>query len=261
MLKIRTEPSRSSPWLGKSLTACIKFHPAFDDFQHSSPDVFNKIIHPYDYNAFKQLLSLYNLTSAYPNLVNNLRSGFSLGDFPEILRTHIHKEPKFNLESSEVISTYIQKELSANHMSGPFSCLDIERILHGPFICSPFTVAHQPQGLSLLDKLHVCQNLSKASLTLPSVNSFIYKDEFPICIDTAFWMAEIVGILFFFLSFFFPRHQDRFLILWVDSQLPCHSYMPLSSLLTLWIDSWLLSHPYMPLSTFLTLWVDSWPLG
>ena len=146
-------------------------------------------------------------------------------------------------------------------MSGPFSHLDIECILRGPFICSPFTVIHQPQGLGLPDKLRVCQNLSKASPTLPSINSFIHKDEFPIHIDTVFRMAKIVGILSFFLPFFFPCHRGRFLTLWVDLWLLCHPYMPLGSLLTFWVDSWLLSHSYMPLGTFPTFWVDSWPLG
>ena len=34
-------------------SACIKFRPAFDDSWHSSPHIFDKIIHPYDCDAFK----------------------------------------------------------------------------------------------------------------------------------------------------------------------------------------------------------------
>ena len=174
------------------LSSHIIARPAFDLTLHLHPDVFEKIIHPYDSDAFEYLLAKHDLASAYPLLPTQLRHGFPLGTFPIIRQTFIHKSPFFSPPFVEAIYEYLDEETSSGRMSGPFTVLEVERILRGPFICSPFTVATQTQGPGLPDKIRVCRNLSKASSYFPSVNSFIRKEDFPVRIDTAFRVADIV---------------------------------------------------------------------
>jgi len=150
------------------------------------PDIFDRVTHPYDPDAFERLLTSHNLAHAYPHLAHQLRNGFPLGLFPEIARTVIHKSPAFDPDCIIAINDYLLEEVSASRMSGPFSASDTECILRGPFICSPFTVAKQLQGPGLSNKIRVCRNLSKASRNFPSTNSFIEKDDFSTRIDTAF---------------------------------------------------------------------------
>ena len=139
------------------------------------------------------MLALHDLTQAYPFLVQNLRHGFPLGVFPKIHQTVIHKSPPFDSDSVATITAYLDKELLAGRMSGPFTCVEVEHILRGPFVCSPFVVSSQFQGLGIPDKLCVCRNLSKASSNFPSADSFILKEHFPTHIDMAFRVADIVS--------------------------------------------------------------------
>ena len=155
-------------------------------------EVFSKIIHPYNAYAFEQLLAKHDLSPAYPLLVHQLRHSFSLGIFPKIQQTVIHPNLLFPPTSIKAIYKYIDKEVGAGRTSGPYSQAEVESILRGPFVSSPFTVAFQPQGPNLPEKIHVCHNLSKASKSFPPANSFINKDNFLTCINTTFMVAHIV---------------------------------------------------------------------
>ena len=56
-----------------------------------SDDIFLKIIHPYDTDAFDHLLSKHRLTQFYLLLIQNLRNGFPLGEMPPLTDTVIFK--------------------------------------------------------------------------------------------------------------------------------------------------------------------------
>ena len=51
------------------------------------------------------------------------------------------------------IQDYLQKELLAGRMSGPFSREEAELILRGPFFSSPLVVDVQPQQPGTPDKI------------------------------------------------------------------------------------------------------------
>jgi hypothetical protein len=62
-----------------SFTPTIIRRPDFNTNIHASPEIFNRIVCPYDPNAFAFFLDKHNLASSYPNLVDNMRNGFPLG--------------------------------------------------------------------------------------------------------------------------------------------------------------------------------------
>lgn len=103
-------------------------------------------------------------------------------------------------EHADVVREYLNKELAANRMSGPFGREEMEAICRGPFYCSPLIVADD-------DKKRVCRHLSKGDkLTgTPSVNAYIDKEDFPTRFDLAFKIADMV-------SFRFPRIPLIFLL-------------------------------------------------
>jgi hypothetical protein len=78
-------------------------------------------------------------------------------------------------------------------MSGPYSQVEVEDILQGPFQCSPMIVSEQAQGPGEPPKLRVCCNLSKGTQAHPSTNDYIDKDCFPTKFGTAAQVAEIVS--------------------------------------------------------------------
>lgn len=144
-------------------------------------------------HLFALLLNKHNLTTHHPDLVTNLRHGFPLSSMPELLSTHIlRNHPTVNKYPSTV-DNYIAEELSTGRMSGPFSQVEVENILRGPFHSSPFIVAVQPQGPGEPDKLRVCCHLSKSTKLTPSVNSFISKDDFSTRFNTASRIADTVS--------------------------------------------------------------------
>ena len=113
-------------------------------------------------------------------------------------------------------------------MSGPFSRLIVEAILRGPFVAFPFVIAIQPQGLGLPKKLRVCRNLSKASKSFPSTNSFISKEDFPTDVDTALYIAQIVSPPFLlpFSHFPPPKHISIYGVHFVFGLIPIHGIHP-----------------------------------
>ena len=138
------------------LSHTIKPCPAFDPSLHLSPEIFDSIVQLYNLSAFESMLALHDLTQAYPFLVQNLHHGFPLRVFPKIHRTVIYKSLPFDSDSVAAITAYLDKKLLAGRMSGPFTCVEIVCILRGPFVCSPFVVSSQFQGLDIPDKLCVC---------------------------------------------------------------------------------------------------------
>lgn len=174
---------------------------AFSTAHHSS--IFERIAHPYNSDAFDSLLLKHGLYSAYPLLSDNLRHGFPLGRMPALLESVILSNNPSTYPYLQDIQDYLQKELLAGRMSGPFSREEVELILRGPFFSSPFVVDVQPQQPGTPDKIRICRHLSKGSKSQPSVNSHIRKEDFPTRFDLASKVAEIVSSPFLFLPHIF----------------------------------------------------------
>ena len=164
------------------------------DVAHSD-DIYLRIVHPYNIDAFEYFLSKHDLTYFYSLLVSNLRNGFPLGDMPPLIDTIIFKNHPSALLFTDAVDKYLADELTAGRMSGPFSLQYTEKILRGAFLCSPLLVSVQTQQPGMPDKLRVCRHLSKGNKNTPSMNSHIQKEDFPTRFDTASKVADIVRSL------------------------------------------------------------------
>ena len=162
------------------------------DTEHSD-NIFSRIVHPYDINAFEQFLSKHDLTYFYPLLITNLRNGFPLGEMPALTDTVVFKNHPSTLLYPDIVDKYLADELTAGRMSGPFSLQIVEIILRGPIFCSPLLISVQIQQPGMPDKLRVCRHLLKGDKHTPSMNSHIQKEDFPTRFDTALRVANIVG--------------------------------------------------------------------
>jgi len=187
------EASLPPTLLYPSFAPTIIQRPNFDANIHAHPEIFNRIVCPYDPDAFALFLDKHDLTSLYPNLVNNLRNGFPLGPMPNLLATNILPNHPTVLDYLPDVDEYLKDEVAAGRMSGPFSKEMVEGILRGPFQSSPLIVSVQPQGPGEPDKIRICRHLSKSSRNVPSVNSFISKHNFPTRFDTASRVADMVS--------------------------------------------------------------------
>lgn len=190
-LRAAAPPSLSYPHLRSSMAV----RPPFTSSRFSHPDIFEKIICPYNADAFDALLRKHNLSDAYPDLVDNLKYGFPLGDMPVLSRTNIlHNHDSID-DHWPLIEQYLLDEIASGRMDGPFSQSEVESILRGPFQSSPLIAVIQPQAPGEPDKVRICRHLSKATKNIPSVNSFINKESFPTRFDTAIKVADIVSSL------------------------------------------------------------------
>ena len=113
----------------------------FDASIHDCPDIFDKIVYPYNINAFDFFLDKHDLTIFYPNLITNSQRGFPLGPMPDLPATHIIPNLPTTLEYPSAVDAYLKIETAAGQTSGPFSHEMVERILRGPFQSSPLIVA------------------------------------------------------------------------------------------------------------------------
>jgi len=165
--------------------------------------IFDRVCHPYNPDAFDLLLLKYGLFSDYSLLSYNLRHGFPLGHMPLLSQTIILPNNPSILSHLDTIKEYLQKELDAGRMSGPFSREETELILRGPFQSSPLIVSVQPQQPGTPDKLWICQHLSKSTKVHPLVNSYIHKEDFPTRFDLASKVADMVSLLFNLFPFIF----------------------------------------------------------
>ena len=165
---------------------------ADQDSSEPFDDIYLRILHPYDADAFNHFIYKHGLSPFYSLLVMNLRNGFPLGEMPPITDTVIFKNHPSAILHSDAVDKYLIDELNAGRMSGPFSQQHIERILRGPFFCSPLLVSIQTQQPGMPDKLRVCRHLSKGDKNTPSMNSHIHKEDFPTRFDTALKVADIV---------------------------------------------------------------------
>ncbi|KAF7324545.1 hypothetical protein MKEN_00495700 [Mycena kentingensis (nom. inval.)] len=125
---------------------------------------------PYDVDAIDALLEKHDLRDAHPNLA------FDMLIFPN------HKSVA---EHRDFVAAYLDEEVAAGRMSGPFTKEQTEEIVGGYFQCSPMLVAVQTQEPGKPDKLRLCRHLSKGDAKHPSTNDYIDKDDFPTRFGTA----------------------------------------------------------------------------
>jgi hypothetical protein len=173
--------------------------PDFDPPTESLPpdlaEIRTRINIPYDTDAFDSLLDKHDLRSAHPDLTEKMRSGFRMGDFPELRETVIFKNHASVDKHREFVEAYLDGEVAAGRMSGPFTEEETRQIVGGHFQCSPMIVAEQTQELGKPNKLRLCRHLSKGDAAHPSTNDFIDKEDFPTKFGTAAQVAEIVSKL------------------------------------------------------------------
>lgn len=178
------------------LLSKVVHRPAFDHLFHERPDIFDKVITPYDPAAFNNFLVKHSLGEAYPDLVSFLVKGFPIGDMPPLVTTHILNNHASLTHHSALLDEYLADEKASGRIDGPFSLGEITRILRGPFQSSPLVVVVQPQAPGEPDKIRICRHLSKSKDSIMSVNSFIKTTHFPTRFDTAARVAELVSSFF-----------------------------------------------------------------
>ncbi|KAJ3537651.1 hypothetical protein NMY22_g5509 [Coprinellus aureogranulatus] len=107
--------------------------------------LFHKIVTPYDADVFEQLLKQHDLTSHYPLLPYNLRVGFPIGDMPRLEESVVFPNHPSCKDYMKDVNAYLDLEVAAGRMAGPFSLSVTELILGGPVYVSPLIVAVSPQ--------------------------------------------------------------------------------------------------------------------
>ncbi|CAK5269917.1 unnamed protein product, partial [Mycena citricolor] len=177
------------------LSQHINYHNPLPDTSVSHSELFNWVIHPYSTIDFERLLTKHDLLDCYPHLIHNLTHGFPLGRLPILDHTIVISNHMSAREHPKAVAEYLETELGANRMSGPFSLSEMEAICRGPFFASPLIVAIQDQGPGLPPNKRVCCNLSKDNLATfhPSVNAFINKEDFLTRFDSPFIVADLVA--------------------------------------------------------------------
>ncbi|GBE80622.1 hypothetical protein SCP_0303370 [Sparassis crispa] len=147
-----------------------------------------RIITPYDADAFESVLHALGLFQCYPFLPRKLRYGFPIGDFAPLLRTFAPPNHSSSAEHIDFIHQYISEQVSLGRMTGPYSQAQVEHILGSYFVSSPLAVV--PKAGS--KKFRLVQNCSYQDEFGVSVNSQINSDDFPTKWGTAAKVAEII---------------------------------------------------------------------
>ncbi|GBE83386.1 hypothetical protein SCP_0504340 [Sparassis crispa] len=148
-----------------------------------------RIITPYDAEAFEYTLRMLGLFQRYPLLPQKLHYGFPIGDFNPLLRTFAPPNHSSGAEHIDFIRQYISEQVSLGRMTGPYSQAQVEHILGSFFVSSPLAVV--PKAGS--KKFRLVQNCSYQDEFGVSVNSQINSDDFPTKWGTAAEVAEIIA--------------------------------------------------------------------
>jgi hypothetical protein len=139
--------------------------------------ILNRVTTPYDADTFESMLAKHDLMSRYPDLVRNLCHGFPMGDFLDLKKTVIFPNHSSVAQHTAFVQNYLDEEILAYRMSGPFTQEEVETILGGPFQCSPMIISVLVQGQDLPDKLCLCRHLSKGDNHTLSTNAYIDKEK------------------------------------------------------------------------------------
>ncbi|GBE80443.1 hypothetical protein SCP_0301580 [Sparassis crispa] len=148
-----------------------------------------RIITPYDADAFESVLHALGLFQRYPFLPRKLHYSFPIGDFALLLRTFAPPNHSSGAEHIDFIHQYISEQVSLGRMTGPYSQAQVEHILGSYFVSSPLAVVPKADS----KKFRLVQNCSYQDEFGVSVNSQINSDDFPTKWGTAAEVAEIIN--------------------------------------------------------------------
>jgi hypothetical protein len=155
--------------------------------------IFSHIQTPYNPDAFDILLQKHDLTSSYPFLTRNLCNGFPMGEFPVLTKSVIFPNHPSCTNYDNEIRTYLEEEVVAGRMFGPFSQAEMQDIMKGPFQSSPLIIDVQPQPDGAPDKIRMCRHMSKRDKFHPSTNDYVDAFKFPTRFGSVSEVGEIVS--------------------------------------------------------------------
>lgn len=150
----------------------------------------DRIITPYNADAFELALKTLGLLSRYPNLPNKIRYGFPIGDFDILSQSFTPPNHPSAAGHMQFINDYVSDQVKLGRMSGPYSQSQTEEILGSYFVSSPLAVVEKPGSPA---KLRLVQNCSFKDENGISVNDQIDLDDFPTTWGTAAQVAQIVS--------------------------------------------------------------------
>jgi len=139
-------PQVTNPFASNLLTA-LASHNSSPTKMHrfpipnTPPELYDHIIMPYNASTFALELTRCNLWDLYPFLAEYLTIGFPLGNMPILCESIIIPNHSSFHKHPNVVWDYIREEAAANHMSGPFSKVEMETIMRCFFFCLPFIVS------------------------------------------------------------------------------------------------------------------------
>lgn len=153
----------------------------------------DRMISLYHPEAFRRLLSLFDITARYETLVHRLLHGFPLSSHFETLpRSYTPKNSKSALAQPVLIAEYLSDEVKLGRMSGPFSADNLRKIFHGNhFVSSPLGTVDK---VGKPGKFRIVRDASHSDRLQPlSVNDQINPDEEFTRWCTATMMADVVS--------------------------------------------------------------------
>lgn len=149
------------------------------------------MVTPLKGDRFHHWLGFHNLSHSFPTLVSNIYHGFPIGfDLPQLSMT-ITPKNYYLPEQEHIVQSYIDAEVLAGRISGPFSVHEAEQFFGGHFWSAPIGLVPKAGGKS--DEWRMVQNLSSKLLGEVSVNSLIDSDDFPTSWGTAQMFADYVS--------------------------------------------------------------------
>ena len=169
--------------------------------------VLYKHVSPYIPSAWDSALHTAKLDHEFPLLVHHLTYGSPIGNLPPLVSTFIPKNLPSATLLPEVISNKIAAELSASHISGPFTVEEAYFIFDGHFRTSPLGLIKKVPGDG---KWQMIRHLLKTDTEGESTNGWLSSDDFL----TRYYSASMTADFMSAIPFVLPR-------------MPCHGLVPL----------------------------------
>ena len=151
----------------------------------------DRIITPYRVDRFEHYLRKHRLLDKHPSLLQNLRTGFPIGNFQKLDKTLTPPNSRSAAQHEEFIRSYIQEERSKGRVNGPYTATTVSRLLGGHFVTSPLSVKEKAGKPG---KYRLIQNFSFKHDTGFAVNDCIDPNEYPTRWGTTAMVAEIVSV-------------------------------------------------------------------
>jgi hypothetical protein len=100
---------------------------------------------PLRIDRWRFFLDKFNLTNNYADVLHGIEFGFSYRSSLSISETRIYPNMRSASDFPEVIDKKIEKELAAGRYKGPFTKLELEKLI-GPFIAHPLGVVRKDES-------------------------------------------------------------------------------------------------------------------